>query len=301
MRAPIFRATLRESRLTFLVTAGLLVLLAAWVCLAYPSFRDSFADVELPDFYESFLGEAGSITSPEGFITAEWFSWVPALLAGIAIALGTAAIAGEERDGTLELTLSAPVSRPRVLVQKAAALATGLVATVVVAFPAFLIAMPLGDISIPAPRIAAALALTALLALNFLALALWLAALLPSRRLAAVVGAGVLVASYFVNTLGASVPGLENWRSATPLYWADASLPLTGSVEWWRVAVLVAGLPVLLALSADAFGRREIGSGRVALPRIRRRPSSPAAAPRRVRPDPDPSDAAVRTSDKPLT
>ncbi len=280
MRAPIFRAALRESRLTFLVTAVLLILLATWVCLAYPSFRDSFADVDLPDFYESFLGEAGSITTPEGFITAEWFSWVPALLAAVAIALGTAAIAGEERDGTLELTLAMPVSRSRVLIQKTAALATGLVATVVVVFPAFLIAMPLGDISIPAGRIAAALGLTALLALNFLALALWLSALLPSRRVAAVAAAGVLVGSYFINTLGASVPGLADWRSATPLYWADASLPLTGSVEWWRVALLVAGPPILLALAGDAFARRELGSGRIALPRPPRRRASGTVASR---------------------
>lgn len=263
--------------MTLIVTAALVALVAVWVCAVYPSFRDSFADVELPEFYEGFLGEAGSITSPEGFITAEWFSWMPALIAAVAIALGTAAIAGDERDGTLEITLAAPISRTRILVDKTLALAAGVLLATATAFPAFLLAMPLGDISIPASRIAGALALTGLLTLNFLALALWLSALMPTRRLAAIVATGVLVISYFVTALGASVPALDRWKAATPLYWADASLPLTGSVDWWRVAALIAGPVVLWILARDAFQRREIGSGRLAIPRREGRSTGPAA------------------------
>lgn len=277
----VLRAAVREARVTLLLTSATIILLALWVCFAYPSFRDSLAEIQLPDFYEGFLGEAGSITTPEGFVTAEWFSWVPALLAGVAIALGTATISGEERDGTLELTLAQPISRTRVLADKTLALAGGLVLAVAAVFPAFVFAMPLADISIAPGRIAGALVLTALLTLNFLALSLWLAALLPSRRAAAVLAVGVLVATFFLNTLGATVPALDGWRTLTPLYWADASLPLTGNVEWWRVAALVLGPPVLWALARDAFCRREIESGRLALPALPRvRRSAPDRAAR---------------------
>lgn len=292
--SPVMRAALREARVTLTLTSATIVLLALWVCLAYPSFRDSLADIQLPEFYEGFLGEAGSITTPEGFVTAEWFSWVPALLAGVAIALGTATISGEERDGTLELTLAQPISRTRVLADKTLALAGGLLLAVAAVFPAFAIAMPLADIAIAPGRVAAALLLTALLTLNFLALSLWLAALLPSRRAAAVLAVGVLVATYFLNALGAMVPALDGWRTLTPLYWADASLPLTGSVEWWRVAALLLGPPVLWTLARDAFCRREIESGRLALPTLPRLLLPPPgraadardAGPRRDRPGP---------------
>jgi len=47
------------------------------------------------------VGEAGSITFPEGFLTAEFFSTMPFVLITMAIIAGTGALAGEEAGGTL--------------------------------------------------------------------------------------------------------------------------------------------------------------------------------------------------------
>ena len=264
--SPIARATLRESRLTLLGTAVLIVVLTIWVCAVYPSFRSSFADIELPAAYDAFLGEAGSLSSPAGFLSAEYFSWVPALLAGVAIALGTAAIGGEDADGTLEMLLAQPVSRTRVLAEKTLTLMAGLAATAGLAIPAFAIGLPLGDLDIALGRIVLAVVLTALAALSYLMLAIWLGALLSTRRQAAVVATGALVAGYFLNTLGAAVPALTDWRPLSPLYWSDASVVLTGGLEWLRVAALVAVPAILFLLACDAVRRREVGSGIAAWP-----------------------------------
>ena len=258
---PIMRATLREARLTLLGTAALVAVLTIWVCAVYPSFRSSFSDIELPAAYEAFLGEAGSLSSPAGFLSAEYFSWIPALLAGVAIALGTATVGGEDADGTLEMLLAQPVSRARVLAEKTLTLAAGLTVTAAVAVPAFAIGLPLGDLDIGLGRVILAIVLTALTALTYLVLAIWLGALLPTRRQAAVIAAGALIAGYFLNTLGAAVPALEEWRPLSPLYWSDASVVLTGGLEWGRVAALVVTPIVLFVFARDALRRREIGSG----------------------------------------
>ena len=269
--SPIARATLRESRTTLIGSAVIVGAVAVWVCAVYPSFRETLEDLELPAGYEAFLGEAGSLATPAGFLSAEFFSWIPALWAGVAIALGTAAIGGEESDGTLELLLAQPVSRTRVLAEKCATLAAALAVGVLSALPAFALGLRLSDLDISLARIAGALGLTWLLALVFLLLGVWLSALLPSRRHAALLAAGGLIAAYFLNTLGAAVPAVEPWRVVSPLYWSDASLPLTGEFRLRRIAALVVSAPLLLALARDAFSRREIGSGSVAWPRLARR------------------------------
>lgn len=267
--SPIARATLREMRLTLAGTAGIMLILTVWVCAVYPSFRSSFGDLELPAGYEAFVGEAGSLASPAGFLSAEYFSWIPALLAGVAIAIGTRSIGGEESEGTLEILLAQPISRTRVLVEKSVTLAAGILLVAALMIPAFAIGLPLGDLDIALWRVAVALGLLGLLALVYLMLGIWLSALLPSRRLAAVVASGALIAGYFLNTLGAAVPAIDPWRLISPLYWSDASLVLTGDFGWWRLLALIAAPIVLWLLAHDAFCRREVGSGIGAWPRLR--------------------------------
>jgi hypothetical protein len=97
-------------------------------------------------------------------------------------------------------------------------------------------------------------------------LGVWLAALLPTRRQAAVLASGGLIAAYVLNTLGATVPALDPWRPLSPLYWSDASLVLVGSFDALRLVALVVAPVVLGLLAHDAFRRREIGSGVAAWP-----------------------------------
>ncbi len=258
---PIARASIREARPTLIGVAAIVFALAIWVCAVYPSFRSTLADFELPPGYDAFLGEAESLASPAGFLSAEFFSWIPALWAGVAIAIGTGALGGEESNGTLETLLAQPISRTRVLLEKSITLTTALVLTVATSIPAFAIGLPLGDLDIALWRVVVALGLGALTALVFLALSFWLAALLATRRQAALLATGALIAAYFINTLGAAVPSIDALRPLSPLYWADASVPLTGSFDWWRLLALIATPLVLWVLSWHAFNRREIGSG----------------------------------------
>jgi ABC-2 type transport system permease protein len=264
---PIARASLREVRTT-LIGSGVIVFgLAIWVCAVYPSFSSSFADFELPSGYEAFLGEADSITSPEGFLSAEFFSWIPALWAGVAIAIGAGAIGGEESEGTLEVLLAQPISRLRVVLEKAGALSGGLVLAIASSIPAFALGLPLWNLDVAVWRVAVALGLVALMALVFLLLSMWLSTLLATRRQAALVASAGLIGAYFVNTLGAAVPSIDAWRPLSPMYWADASIVLTGGFSWWRLLVLIIAPVILLLLTCVTFQRREVGSGNAVLRR----------------------------------
>jgi putative exporter of polyketide antibiotics len=138
-RFALTRKTLRDARGTAigigLITAAIAVLDLA----VYPSYKESLASFEVPEAFKGFLGEATDISSPAGFLTAEFFSWVPLLLVTLAIVAGTAAFAGEEGAGTLDLLLAQPVKRWRVVVEKTAALTIAVVLCALAGLAGFLV------------------------------------------------------------------------------------------------------------------------------------------------------------------
>ena len=92
----------------------------------WPSIRD-IPDLGklLENYPESFqkLFDVDSIATGAGYLNTELFSvMLPALFIVFAVARGARLTVGEERAGTMEVLLVAPVPRIRVLLEKAAAL-----------------------------------------------------------------------------------------------------------------------------------------------------------------------------------
>ncbi|MEQ9093742.1 MAG: ABC transporter permease subunit, partial [Miltoncostaeaceae bacterium] len=223
----IARATLRDQRGGVaglsLTTFGLALMMG----LIYPSYRDSFAEIEIPAFFEGFLGEAGSLGSPAGFLTAEVFSWLPVLVAVFAVVWGTGTLAGDEASGELDPLLALPVRRREVLAGKALGLGAGLSAVTLALFPGLLIGAAVVGMDIGAGRLAGATLAQVPLVLLYLAVGMLAAAALRTRRAAAVVTTASLVAAYTVQIVAGAVPDLAGLESLTPLHWADASAELT--------------------------------------------------------------------------
>jgi hypothetical protein len=60
--------------------------MAALVVSIWPSYRTSLAVIDLPPAIEAFLGTDLWIGTAPGFISAEYFSWIPILLIVFVIA-----------------------------------------------------------------------------------------------------------------------------------------------------------------------------------------------------------------------
>ncbi len=85
----------------------------------YPAFKDS-TDLDKLTSDNSGLsalfGITGSLTSPTGWMNANAYAnFFPLIVLLLTIGYGAACIAGQEKDGHLELVLSAPFSRRRVV------------------------------------------------------------------------------------------------------------------------------------------------------------------------------------------
>lgn len=273
-RFSLFQKTLRDIRGTT-IAAGLgafaFALLLVWL---YPAYRDALQGFEYPGLLQGLLGEAESIASPEGYMSAEYFLLMPMLLGIVAIVFGTGATAAEERAGTLDLLLAQPVARSRLLAVKVAAAVLALTIVMAAGIPGLIVGKQLADMDLTTAQFAAASVIVLLHAGVWYAAAVAAGAVLPNRSAATVVVSVLFVSAYLLQVVGATVAEVDVLRRISPFYWADASQVLMGGVEWWRVAVLAATATALLALAFVRFEERDVSIGDRGwqLPILRRRP-----------------------------
>lgn len=260
-RFPILRKTMRDYRVPIAAMALVAALIGLMDIAIYPSYRDSLGDFELGVF-ETMVGEAGSITSPEGFLSAEYFSWVPILFITVAVIAATGATAGEEAAGTLDLLLAQPISRRRLLMEKAAGLAIAASLGVLVSMLGFVAAKFFVEFDLGLWRLFEATIYMTPVILLFAALALWAGVTFTTRGVASMVVIGVVVAAYFLQLLGGAVPAMEDVRKLSPFYWSDASVVLVHGFNWLRAFGMLAAAAIFLLLALWSFERRDIASGR---------------------------------------
>lgn len=259
-RLPTFRRTLREQRIQFMAWGLMVFVLGFITVVIYGSFRDAFAAFDESGAFQEFAGEAGSVSSPAGYLSVEFFSYIPLLILIAVVIAGTGAIAGEESAGTLDLVLAQPVSRRRVLFEKTAALLVLLVAVVVVSIPGLLAAKVFVTFDMSAAKMAEAVLYMIPLTLLFLSLAVFSSAVLANRTAATILVVGAAIAGYFLNTLGAYVSALEQPRKLSPFYWADFTRVMLHGFDFGRALVFVAISVAILVAAMLILERRDIAA-----------------------------------------
>jgi len=257
---------LRDLRRGFAWWSLGLIGLAAMMVAVYPSVRESPALEDLAQNYPealqelfSFGGGGFDYASPAGYLGIELFSlMVPLLLIIAAVAAGAGAVAGEEDRGTLELLLAQPVSRRRVVLEKAVAMTVETAGLGLVLWAALWIGALAIDMGISGAHLAAAVTGAVLLALGYGTIALMAGAFLGRRGAAVGVTAAAAAAAYLVNSLAGIVDLLEPLRPFTPFYHYESPDPLRHGLSPGHTAVLVAVAVVAAAVAAVALDRRDV-------------------------------------------
>lgn len=253
----------RRSLVWWIVGSSVYTLL---IVVSFPSisgqsqWNDLLADYP-PEIIALFSGGETTfdLASAADYLNSQVFALVlPLLLAILAIGFGAGTLAGEEERGTLELLVSHPVPRRRIVWEKASVL---VVLVLAVTLANYLVAFGLGrlfDIDLPVRGIAGSFVGQVLLAIGFGALALATGAFTGSRGLAIAVPAGVAGATYLVGSLGPVVSWLEPGKWASPFYYATGDNPLANGITGWHVAVLAALCVVALVAAVELFERRDL-------------------------------------------
>lgn len=259
----LFLKTLRDLQGQILgwgTGAGLLGLL---VILLYPPFQDQMgALTELlssyPPALSAFFGDMSKLGQWEGWLNVEFYSWVPPILAIFAVGTGTGLIAGEEEKGTLDLLLSHPVRRWRLVADKFGAF---VVATLLICLlaAAFLIAgaAMIGETENLAGVLQATLDIVPV-TLAGGTFALMASVVLRRRRWATTAALVVVIGSWFVDSLGKAVEVVEPYRPFTLFYYYEGGAALTDGRDWGNTGVLLGLTALFLALSLAAFQQRDV-------------------------------------------
>ncbi len=244
---------------------GWSVALAA-VCALYVGFYPAIGDQDMaqlvegmPDALVQALGYEGIDTAP-GYLESTIFSLLgPALLLVFAIGFGARVLAGEEEDGKLELELTLPVDRRRVLLERFLAMVVQLLVLAGVMI-ATVVSMVLAlDMDVMVANIVAATLGLFLFVLAMGTLSLGAGASTGRKAIGLVAGAGVAVASYMAHALAPLIEGGGWLENASPFAWYLGGEPLTEGVHWAGFGGLVAITAVTLAVALPVFARRDLG------------------------------------------
>jgi ABC-2 type transport system permease protein len=262
----IYAKTIRDSRLAFLVAAGLLGGLSIALGAAIPSvFPTPASRLEIdkliggmPPQMVDFFGKPVGLGTFGGYLTWKYglvFVLTTSLWSILALS-GT--LAGEAGRGSLDMVATTPFGKRRIAIEKLAAHVTTLVLALV--FMTIMVTISsnafgnaaLGDPLSLTSSIGFALWL-GFTALFFGGLAFALGPILGRGGSAGVAGIALALA-WSVNGLN-----LSPLTVLSPFSWTANHIALVGQYDWAGVALVAVAAIVLLAVGVEGFARRDLG------------------------------------------
>ncbi|MHC6594648.1 ABC transporter permease subunit [Arthrobacter sp. C152] len=266
MLANILLKTLRDQGRTLLAWAVSLALIVATYAAIWPSIKSqpSFSDFidQMPEAFRSlFATSSADMSTPAGYIQVELLSFMgPIAVLIYAVSAGAGAIGGEEDRHTMDLLLSNPVGRGRVVVDKFLAMVVGTFVLAAVMGVSLVLEGNMVDMVLPPDKVAAAMLHLALLGVVFGSLALALSAGTGHTGLSRGLPAVLAVLAYIVNALAPLVDVFDRIQKASPFFQYIAHDPLRQGVAWDSVLVAAGTAAVLLALAVVGFRRRDVAA-----------------------------------------
>ena len=267
MLRSVFGKTIWERRAGLVWWVLGLAALAMLTVAFWPTLRDQNS---LTDFLDSLppgllalfgVENVDALLTPAGFVSSRLYASIgPILLIAFAVSVGTRVIAGEEERGTMDLLLSQPVTRTRIVMEGLAAMVL-LVAVLATTLVVVLLATnPVFDLELTVTVVLAANVGVLLLAVLHGALALAVGSLTGNRPLTLGVATAVIVFGWFINGLAEIVEQLEPFQRVSPFHWFLQGSPLTNGFDW-PANILMAGVAgAFTGVAVWGFNRRDVAT-----------------------------------------
>lgn len=259
-RLPVFTDVVRRQTRSLLLWGMALAAISAMYLSFYPSMGGDAMDDLVADLPEELVTALGYdvIGTAGGWVTSTVYGLLgPALLLIFAVGTGARLLAGEEEAGTLELEVTSPISRLRILAERYGALVVSVLLLVAVVTVVCWILITALDMDVPVDRLLAGSTALALLVLGFGSIAFSVGALTGRRSVAVGTGAALAVAAFMADALGPVVD--VGWMSeVSPFYWYLGGDPLIEGFDTAGLAKLAIVPLVTLAVAVFAFPRRDL-------------------------------------------
>jgi ABC-2 type transport system permease protein len=202
--------------------------------------------------YLTVAGRGDPYTALAGYF---WFGIFLSVLAIYAITQ-VARWSADDGEGRLEMVLSAPVSRTRVVIERAGALLVDTALIIVLSSSGFYVAARADNIPISVSDVVAASVPLIPFALSFAAVGALLASRIPRATVAVLTTLAFI--SYLITQVG-PILKLPEWvmkLSVFSLY----GTPITSGIDWTGFTIMVGVTLVGFAAGAALMQRREVGA-----------------------------------------
>jgi ABC-2 type transport system permease protein len=207
-----------------------------------------------------------SVGSLEDWIGSILLLFVPLLIAVFTIVNGTGTLAGEEEDGRLEMIVTLPLPRWKIVTAKAIALCiTAFIILLIVSLASVLVFLAIEsqlETDLMAMELFSALLGTWPLVFAVGMISMFLATFCSRRRIASLIAAVIMIVSYFGSNLAGSTSALEPFEPFFLFTYLDSTGKAVrqGQPAGDMLVLLVVGV-VAFALALFFFQRRKLTVG----------------------------------------
>lgn len=268
MTGVVFLNTLQRNWKSALYWGIGIAMLGVYVLVALPNVDvlQQYAGLitSMPPALLAALGitDTAQIATPEGFLAIGFFGYIMLVLAAYGVIAGLNITANEEDRGILDMVLSLPIPRWRVLLERFLAYTTLIILMLVItAVSMALVAQMNVGMEFNTGKMLQGIVNMLPATLTVLAFTTFIAVVVRSRGMAAAVAAGFVILSYFIDFIGnaASETAAAALRAFSFFRYYDGGQIMNTGLQWGNILILVVTAVVLVVGAVWFFERRDIG------------------------------------------
>jgi len=208
------------------------------------------------------LSNAAQIATPAGFLGFVFFSYMLLITATYAVIAGMSITANEEELGIMDVLLSLPIPRWRIIIERFLAYTVILIVMLAIIFAGlWLGAATTPGLGLDMGRVLQATVNVLPGTLLVLAFTVLVGTIARSRTLAMGAAAVLVIASYFIDFIGAAASGtlFDKLRAISFYSWYNGGQIMFTGLEWSRVLPPLALALIFIVGSLWFFQRRDVG------------------------------------------
>jgi ABC-2 type transport system permease protein len=221
----------------------------------------SFYEVlmENPSYSALTGGRDINIFSFPGFVDIELLSYWALMVGFYAAYVGVGAVSRDVERKTMDVLLSTPVSRRRLLLERGAAVAAMLLLLSIVGGVGVILGGYQAGVDVPEGAIMAAFIGCWPLLVVISSMSILLSVLMNDQKAAMGLSFAVVLVAYVLNYASFLTPGLEPLRWATPMGYYDHTGLIVGDwSRWGNIGVLFATAAMIMLCAVWLFQRKEL-------------------------------------------
>jgi ABC-2 type transport system permease protein len=202
------------------------------------------------------------LATPEGILAIGFFTRFSIIFAAYPVVMGLRITANEEDDGIMDVLLSLPLPRWRVILERFAAYVLTIFIITLMVYAGLWLGAQLIEIELDLTRIAEALFASIPLLIALLAFTAFSGALFPRRRMALAVATVFVVGSFVLDTVANMVQAgsISSLLGAVSVFsYFDVTAIVQNGLIWSHFLGLLIFAALLVIASIWLFQRRDVG------------------------------------------